>query len=173
MKKCYDHYISNTLGPQMEDNPKIFWRHVNKGIRRDNSSGIAALRQQGQLVSDALSKCEILNTYFKSVFTTEDTTKIPETQSTPAFPVMADFKITSAGVEKLLNGLNASKAAGPDGLPRRILKILAPQIAPALTFIFNQSLQTGTLPQDWKTANITPIHKKEIVQKQRTIDQCR
>jgi hypothetical protein len=33
-------------------------------------------------------------------------------------------------------------------------------IAPALTTIFNKSLQTGTVPADWKEANVTPIFKK-------------
>ena len=160
MRRCYNNYISNTLGPKMEENPKIFWRHVNRGIRRDNNSGISALRNRGQLISDAMEKCNILSDYFKSVFTKEDTTTIPEKVSSPAFPTMPSFSITSPGVEKLLLGLNPSKAAGPDGLPSRILKILAPQIAPILTFIFNQSLQTGTLPHDWKSANITPIFKK-------------
>ena len=63
-----------------------------------------------------------------------------------AFPVMPDFTITPPGVEKLLSELEVNKAAGPDGIPSRLLKILAPQVAPALSFIFNSSLQSGTLP---------------------------
>ena len=35
-----------------------------------------------------------------------------------------------------------------------------------LLHIFRKSLDTGTIPQDWKTANVTPISKK--VQKQKT-----
>ncbi|XP_072030567.1 uncharacterized protein [Amphiura filiformis] len=159
MRSCYNQYISNILGPKMEENPKIFWRHVKRGIKRDNSSGISTLRHNGQLTSDETGKCEILNSYFKSVFTTEDTTCIPEKGPSP-FPPMPNFKITVPGVEKLLSELNPSKAAGPDGIPSRILKTLAPQLAPVLTFIYNQSLQSGVLPQDWKSANITPIFKK-------------
>ena len=30
----------------------------------------------------------------------------------------------------------------------------------ALTVIFNKSLETGVVPEEWKTANVTPIHKK-------------
>ena len=63
-------------------------------------------------------------------------------------------------MEKLLANLNPNKAAGPDGIPCRLLKILAPQLSPVLTIIFNQSLETGVLPSDWKQANISPIHKK-------------
>ena len=37
---------------------------------------------------------------------------------------------------------------------------MAYQMAPLLTFIFQSSLDQGQLPQDWKSANITPIYKK-------------
>ena len=90
-----------------------------------------------------------------------------------AFPVMPEFTITPPGVEKLLRELKVNKAEGPDGIPSRLLKILAPQITPGLSFIFDSSLHSGILPQDWKSAIVTPIHKKEIVLKQRITDQCR
>ena len=160
MQTAYWNYITNVLSPKMEDNPKIFWRFI-KGLRRDNS-GIAALRHQGKLESDGMKKSEILNNYFSSVFTKEDLTHIPDKGNTLAYPTMDTFIVTTPGVEKLLFELNPSKAAGPDGLtrlPSRVLRLLA-QIAPVLTFIFNQSIQTGSLPSDWKTANVTPIFKK-------------
>ena len=36
----------------------------------------------------------------------------------------------------------------------------ARELAPVLTFIFQQSLNSGTLPLDWRKANISPIFKK-------------
>ena len=33
-------------------------------------------------------------------------------------------------------------------------------IAPILTFIYNQSLSTGVVPEDWRVANIFALHKK-------------
>ena len=158
MQKAYWNYINNILSPKMEENPKIFWRFI-KGLRRDNS-GIAALRHHGKLVSDGKKKSEILNNYFSSVFTKENRTHVPDKGDSTKYPTMANFTVTIPGVEKLLADLNPSKAAGPDSLPGRVLRLLAPQIAPVLTFIFNQSIQTGSLPSDWKTANVTPIFKK-------------
>ena len=61
---------------------------------------------------------------------------------------------------KLLSSLSAHKASGPDGLPCRILRELSEEISPSLTYIFNQSLQVGTLPDDWLKANVAPIFKK-------------
>ena len=61
---------------------------------------------------------------------------------------------------KLLQGMNVNKAAGPDGIPNKILKSCAEEIAPVLTLIFKKSLETGNLPPDWKKANVTPLFKK-------------
>ena len=36
------------------------------------------------------------------------------------------------------------------------------EIAPILTVIFTQSLNSGNVPEDWLTANVTPIFKKGI-----------
>ena len=41
-----------------------------------------------------------------------------------------------------------------------ILKTCADAIAPALTCIYRRSIQTGQLPADWRSANITAVFKK-------------
>ena len=61
---------------------------------------------------------------------------------------------------KLLQKLNPGKACGPDLLPARVLKELASEISPLLTTIFQKSLDTGYVPKDWRTANVTAIFKK-------------
>ena len=49
--------------------------------------------------------------------------------------------------------------SGPDMIPARVLKETASELAPVLASIFQQSYDTGTLPQTWKDATITPIYK--------------
>ena len=63
---------------------------------------------------------------------------------------------------KQLKNLNQNKATGPDELPARVLKETAEQIAPIITHIFQQSYNTGKLPNDWLQALVTPIHKKSL-----------
>jgi hypothetical protein len=48
------------------------------------------------------------------------------------------------------------KASGPDNISSRILKDLQNLIAPILTIIFQNSLQTVGIPTDWKHANVAP-----------------
>ena len=76
------------------------------------------------------------------------------------YPAMPDIKVNKEGVTKLLHKLNPSKASGPDLIPARILKNMAFEIAPFLTTIFQESFNTGTVPRDWRIANVTVIFKK-------------
>ena len=71
-----------------------------------------------------------------------------------------DIYIMNYGVQKLLEQLNPHKAAGPDGITGTILKELAKEIAPILTIILNISYDTGTIPEQWKTAIVQPVYKK-------------
>ncbi len=64
------------------------------------------------------------------------------------------------GVQKLLSEINVNKALGLDSIPNAILKSLSNELAPVLASIFNQTLVTGQLPDDWRNANISPIFKK-------------
>ena len=58
-----------------------------------------------------------------------------------------------------LQKLDVRKASGPDGISARLLKSVAEEITQPLTYIFNLSVKSGTVPSTWKQSNITPIHK--------------
>ena len=60
---------------------------------------------------------------------------------------------------RLLN-LKEDEAAGDDNLSPRILKALSDVISYPVAVIFRRSLDTGCIPRDWRTANVTPIFKK-------------
>ena len=71
------------------------------------------------------------------------------------------YGITIDNVFIRLQKLNTSKATGMDGIPAKILKMIASFIAPSLTFIFNLSIRTGTYIDEWKLARVIPIYKSE------------
>ena len=70
------------------------------------------------------------------------------------------FTVTVPGVFKLLSKHNAKKSTGPDEFSPLVLKETASDISVVLTFIYNQSLSSGTVPADWRMANIFALHKK-------------
>jgi len=136
---------------------KRFWRHI-KATKRDRV-GTAPLKDNGVLISDPKGKAAILNRQYQSVFTNEDISNIPAPPEMPS-PPMPEIDISRNGILKQLLELKDNKAAGPDLIPPRILKAAANPISFCLERIFQASLSTGLVPEDWKQANITPVFKK-------------
>ncbi len=159
IKDAHSQYINSVLTDALEEgNTKPFWSYVKS--RRQDSSGVAPLKRDGILHTSSSDKAGILSEQFSSVFTVDKMDDIPPMSGGP-YPKIDDLEITSNGIEKLLNRLVATKAPGPDCIPNRLLKELAAELAPALAALFNQSIQTGQLPADWRRANISPIFKKD------------
>ena len=74
-------------------------------------------------------------------------------------PFMDSIVVSTEGVINLLKGLNLSKALGPDELHPRVLKELANELDPVFAHLFQQSLDMGEIPKEWRLANICPLFK--------------
>ena len=77
------------------------------------------------------------------------------------FQKLSNITINIEEVAQSLYYLDTSKACGPDGIPTRLLKECSFQIAPSVCELFNHSLHTGQIPSEWKSVNVTPVHKKD------------
>ena len=150
-----------SLVPQFfRDCKKSSAEHINRsvigGLEEGNSKPFRRFVK-------AADKARIMLEEFKSVFTIEDMTFIPWLG--PIKPTIPVLQIHSAGVLKLLNQLKPHKVAGPDCIPKCVLKELSNEFAPLLTALFNQSVKQGKVPREWTQAFITPVYKKGNVHK--------
>ena len=68
--------------------------------------------------------------------------------------------ITPEKVKKKIDVMRANAAPGPDKLCPRLLKGVSELICTPLSTIFKKSIDEGVVPDDWRTANVTPIFKK-------------
>jgi len=73
---------------------------------------------------------------------------------------LASIHISETDTYKILKAIDASKSCGPGNIPGRLLHEGAAHLARPLSQLFNLSIQTGTLPTDWKRSNVIPIFKK-------------
>ena len=144
---------------------KRFYTYVKH--QRSTTTGVAPLKSGGRLVTEPRAKAEILNEQFNKSFSEGKKYSLGDFEQKCSMPhskdfyrPMRDIEIDQKGIEKLLKNLDPTKACGPDGLSPRVLKELASEIAPILTIIFTSSLRTGIVPQDWRTALVTPVYKK-------------
>ena len=102
----------------------------------------------------------ILNNYFSTVFTKENTTSVPAAADTQARAQLSSVSISVHEVKKKIRKLRSSAAAGPDEIGPCILQELVEEVAWPLTCVFRASVRTGDVPEDWRQANVTPIYKK-------------
>ena len=153
-RKSHDVYVQDLISND-KSNTK-FWTYIKS--QRKEKTGISDILDNNKWVTDPKHKADLFNLQFSRVF------------STPGIPFVippinnnckiSHIKITEKGVLKLLENININKAPGPDQIPGRLLRIVADEIYEVLTILFQSSLDNGSVPEDWKTAFITPLFKK-------------
>ena len=62
-------------------------------------------------------------------------------------------------VRKEVKSMSNAKATGLDGISVQLLKISLDAVDEILTFIFNFSIESGYVENDWKRARVTPLFK--------------
>jgi hypothetical protein len=75
--------------------------------------------------------------------------------------LILSIEVTAFGVQKLLSNLDLKKSVGPDVISPHILEESSEEMSPVSTSIFNQSLSTGEIHNDWLIANIFPLHEEK------------
>jgi len=155
-RQAYNQYLSDIICSEPGGGKRL--GAIIKAKRCDQA-GVAPLKDGNFMHSDPKVKANILNRQFASVFTDDKTAASPDL-GTSTHPTMNDIKINSAGIAKLMRNLNPHKATGPDGVPARLLKEIANEIAPAISTLFQATLNQGTIPAVWKEALVVPLFKK-------------
>ena len=151
--------FENNIALDIKREPKKFWAYVKSKTK--TRSKIPSLQQKdGSKVSTPSEKAEVLNNFFGSVFTDEDTDNIPDNNEPFLGKYLDIFRITPKSVLKKLLDLNPGKSPGLDGWHPVLLKYLAEELALPLSILFQKSLSEGILPSDWLKACVTAIHKK-------------
>jgi hypothetical protein len=138
-------------------NCKLFYSYIK--WKTKCRSNIGPLKNEAKETVADQGMAELLNKFFGSVFTREDITIIPSADEIET-DIMQEVEVTEKVVKNKIRNLKTASAAGPDGIGPRLLQELENELAPALTLIFRRSIEYGEIPEDWKTANVTPIYKK-------------
>ena len=151
--------FESQLVADIKDNPKAFWKYANSRLK--TRSGIDALQDaDGILVREDHEKAGLLNQFFSSVFTIENTSHVPLTTWHFEGAEIKDIIISTDCIRHKLGRLKVTGSPGPDGIPSRVLLETADSIALPLSILFQQSLNSGQLPADWKSGTVVPIYKK-------------
>ena len=143
------------LSNQSNHNPKPFWAYTkSKTMARTN---IGPLEVNNVTITDHQEQANVFNKQYVSVFTRINGPPPPIHNTNDS--CLSDVTITPWKVKKVILGLKAGSAPGPDGISPLFLKKTVDIISIPLAHIFNQSLATGEVPQGWRDSNISPIFK--------------
>jgi len=139
-------------------NPKMFFQYVKSKTKpKENIANL--LKEDGSLTESDKEKADVLNNYFTSVFTKENTHNMPIFKPN-IDKCLYDFKISHIDMNNALKSLKINKSPAPDGIHPRILRELADVLSKPLSDFFNRSLKKGKIPTSWKRAEVRPIFKK-------------
>ena len=76
-----------------------------------------------------------------------------------AVKIFMTLKLEKKGIEDAIDELKECSSAGLDGIPAIFLKKTKEVISLSLAIILSKSLDSGEIPNIFKMAYITPIHK--------------
>ena len=152
-----------------QDSSKV-WKNV-KGILNWQTTGSPnQLFYSGSLVVKPQEIAEAQNSYFleKISLIREN---LPAALSDPLTKLKSlmegrtcSFSFRAAHpeeVEKVVSGLSNSTSFGLDEIDTSIIKLIKPEILPALTHMVNLSITTGVFPTLWKKSKIIPLYTKK------------
>ena len=112
------------------------------------------------------SNANLFDDYFASVYSRDEADKEPTKEADER--ILTELTICDAEVSYMLKSLDTAKAIGPDGIPAKLLKETADVITPSLCRLFNKSISSGSLPDEWKTTNIVQCRRRVTAKMRRT-----
>ena len=159
------------ISDQAKTNPKSSWKYLNQKSKYEvpmPNLYKSKAEDKKDLAETDIGNAETFANQFSSIFTKEPNTDWKLTDPIKKNKNMSIVFSENTVLQKLQN-LSINKSLGPDDIDSRILDELAKPVAPSLSVLFQNSYDTGIVPSDWKTANITPIYKKDNKKDQKNI----
>ena len=114
-----------------------------------------------EFVTDFLVKANLFNNFLREQCRPiTNGSSLPNNQITETVTRLSSITIDTDTIIKLICSLDPNKAHGCDGISIHMLKLCATSISKSLHILFNNSVTNECFPNEWKKANITPVHKK-------------
>ena len=146
------------LAKGVRHNKRSFFRYVNSKLTvRPEITEIQ--NENGKLIDTDKGISNLMVNYFNSVHKPVSNEEMPEMNAMFETEI-SNMEISREEIQEKLEKLKVNKSCGPDNIHPFVLQKTASAISVPLQKIFELSLRTGECPMDWRSANVTPIHKK-------------
>ena len=160
MKKCGRSPLST----------KPFWKRINDFRKNKTNQSIPTLTQDDTNYETDSEKASVFSDILGKTFNDNDTTNFYEKFKEKIERENAKFNYSNINqqfnqilpiyVEIAIKELPVGTSPGPDGVSNEMLKKIPANVINQITELANKSLKECHLPEIWKTAQVTMIHKK-------------
>lgn len=147
-------FFSVTLPSMLTNSPKQFWNMYS-----GSKNTVLSLTCDDGVVVPSQSCASVLNEYFVKEFASDVVPVYPGTFPRYGFFQMDPLVFDYDGIIKLIDDLKPSSSCGVDNITPKFLKRTKNYISIFLCKIFQQSVNLGVLPDDWKIGKVIPLHK--------------
>lgn len=151
-RESYEHKIS----VMCKSNPKLFWSYIRSSMGRKPIVS-SVCRPDGTTTLTDRQAAATLNSFFASVFT--DEVDDPPPLSARSSSTLDSFSITLDSVQRIVSKIPRWSSPGPDNIPNILLKEGGTQLLEVLVSFFQNLLDTGSVPSEWKLATVIPVFK--------------
>ena len=142
-------------------NCKGYWWLLRCILNNKKIPLIPPLFYENKFVTDFKEKAELCNSHFATQCSlTSNSTKLPSHNRYLTDNPLSCVSFSQDKIAKVTQNLDSKNTQDQD-ISIRMPKVCGSSIYKPLEIIFNQCLETGVFPSEWKKGNIVPIHKKE------------
>ncbi len=159
-KSLRSNYYKQRVESLSTSNSRSWWKKTQEliGLQKHGSNKFSTMAES-QCGGDMMKLASEMNEFFQSVSSHLEPIIPPRKNTSHQHHIPHDYVISLEALEHKLLHTDIHKSIGPDDLPNWILRDLAGIISAPICAIFNQSIREGTIPTEWKRANVTPLPK--------------
>ena len=161
MQNYYSKIVEKLQNTQRSSN--AYWSLLKIFLNNKKISIIAPHYHKNEFVIDFKKKAEFFNSFLADQCSLISNSS--ELQSKLEYltqSCLSSITFSKDDIAKMIQNFDPNKAHGHDQVSIRMLKLCNTLICNCkpLEIIFNQRLETGTFPNDWKKGNVVPVFKK-------------
>ena len=146
-----------------KSNPKTHWSVLERFSNNKKKYHLfhPSLFHENKLVTNFRKKADIFNSFFaKQCSLINSDSSLPSKIIKKTDNSLYSVKFSTENILQIINKLDSNKAHDHDEISIRMLKICGSSVCRPLQIIYKSCLDKGKFPQEWKKANVVPVHKK-------------
>lgn len=153
---CYLMHITK-IENLIPENLKYFWSFI-RNLKNDSNLP-AQMKYNGINLDNPGDISESFASHFRASYSDHNNVDLSTIQPVSFATLLCSHRFEVEEIIDKMKQLDASKSAGPDGIPNEMLKNCCSSLALPLQNLFQRSFNSGCFPNLWKFSNLIPIYK--------------